>query len=177
MRLILKMLAVALASGVLVGCPNGKGRSRLTSADKANPANARFLETFAKEDNWYSTPMFGRTNEAWPAFAVMQNADGHPDKMIVIAFYAPPDPGQPPMQIMLFARREGPLAGDYGNPVVVADLTNAQSDSVFTHGVPPSLVAEMTKTAEGENWQPIVKDGEVLKRVFIEPAKHFQKSE
>ena len=80
------------------------------------------------------------------------------NSMVLAILYNPEEhTDPPPMQLQLLVKKEkqGVLWGEYGDPVVICDLTLSQARQVLDDGgVPESLQTTMVHTAEAAGWVP-----------------------
>ena len=100
------------------------------------------------------------------------------DGMVLTILYNPEEhTDPPPMQLQLLVRKEeqGELWGEYGDPIVICNLSLSQARQVLDDGgVPESLQTAMVDTAEAAGWVPYLPVPNQFGRFLgVIPDDHF----
>ena len=119
--------------------------------------------------------MFSLTGgTAWEASGGFAPVGADPRMYLVVYFDPHPQPGQPPMQVQIHARRSRYLP-EPGSFVVASDLTATQAQQVLVNGVPESLVDALVAAAKSGGWSPRTPGSYLLgPTVGVPAAGHFK---
>jgi len=170
--LLCLLLCIATAS-----CKPTKKRQGLKASDMSEPANARFLSTFAgpDQDPWFACAIMTFTDGApkgAAALCVKRPIAGRADMLLGIAFYSPPLEGQPLMQLQIFAADEHG-SPNYIDPVIMSSLTDEQAEAVFATGVPATLVDAMVQAADDAGWDATKWKRTNARWLYVDAEPHF----
>jgi hypothetical protein len=112
---------------------------------------------------------------AWEAMATLQDVPERPQMVLAICHDPSHAIGQPVIQLQLLAKpsRQGPPS-EYGDPVLVCNLDQAQAQQVLDHGVPTQLVEALRDAADNAGWTPLLPTpGRFGRFILIDPSPHM----
>ncbi len=174
---MLKRLPVLVIILALASCKPAAKRSQLSAKDMADPANARFLQIFAGDDQdpWFAGAIMTMTDGAplsGAAFCVKRPVAGRTDMVLVIAFCAPPLDGQPMMQLQIAAPDKLGFP-QYIDPVVLCGLDDEQIEKVYAAGVPAALVEMLVQRADAAGWDASMAKRVDVRWLYVDAAPFF----